>query len=266
MVGWVTAEILASGAATAVLVGEAGADEADLHRRWNPGVDVLVDQNRVSGARRARSAGCRVVVVDDGFHHTELARDLDLVLISADDPFPAPVLPRGPYRETASALGRAGAIIVTRRAAPVEHALEVAAATERAWPKTSIGVVSLEPGALVRLDGTPPRAAPSGDVLAVCGVARPDAFAAAVRKRVRGDVELLAFADHHAYDGVDAERIRRRARGRPVVTTEKDAVKLERWRAELGETYVLHDRLRWERGESALRALLRDAVDESEAT
>jgi tetraacyldisaccharide 4'-kinase len=266
MVGWVTAELLASGSATSVLVGEAGADEAELHRRWNPGVDVLVDRNRVSGARRARSAGCRVVVLDDGFHHAVLARDLDLVLISADDPYPAPVLPRGPYREPASALVRAGAIIVTRRTAPAEHAREVAAAIEREWPSTLAGVVSLEPGALARLDGTTLAAAPAGDVLAVCGVARPDAFAAAVREAVRGDIELVAFADHHAYDGADAERIRRRARGRPVVTTEKDAVKLERWHTELGETFVLHDHLRWERGESALRALLRDAVGESEAT
>jgi tetraacyldisaccharide 4'-kinase len=266
IVRWVTSELLARGAATAVLVGEAGADEAELHRRWNPGVDVLVDRDRVRSARRAREAGCQAAVIDDGFHHEALARDLDLVLISADDPFPAPVLPRGPYREPASALGRAGAVVVTRRAAPVERAQDIAAAIEREWPRSVVGVVSLEPGALTRLDETTPARSRAGDVLAVCGVARPDAFAAAVREVVRGDVELMAFADHHVYDGADAERIRRRARGRPVVTTEKDAVKLERWRAALGETLVLQDRLRWERGESALRELLDDAVAASEAT
>jgi len=265
MVRWVTSELLASGAATAVLVGGTGADEAELHRRWNPGVDVLVDRDRVSSARRARAAGCRVVVIDDGFHHVALARDLDLVLISADDPFPAPVLPRGPYREPASALGRAGAIVVTRRAAPAERAQDVAAFIEREWPRSVTGVVSLAPGALARLDGTP-ATAPAGDVLAVCGVARPDAFAAAVRDAVQRDVDLLAFEDHHAYDAEDVERIRRRAHGRAVVTTEKDAVKLEGWCGELGETFVLHDRLRWDRGESALRALLRANVDGSEAT
>jgi len=265
IVRWVTSDLLASGAETAILVGEAAADEAQLHRRWNPGVDVLVDRDRVSSARRARAAGCRVVVIDDGFHHAALARDLDLVLISADDPFPAPVLPRGPYREPASALGRAGAIVVTRRAAPAERALDIAAFIEREWPRSVLGVVSLEPGTLARLDGATPAPASNDAVLAVCGVARPDAFAAAVREVVGGDVELLAFADHHAYDGADAERIRRRAHGRPVVTTEKDAVKLERWHARLGATFVLHDRLRWERGESALRALLRYAAGEGEA-
>jgi tetraacyldisaccharide 4'-kinase len=260
VVRWVTSELLARGAATAVLVGEAGADEAELHRRWNPGVDVLVDRDRVSSARRARDGGCRVVVLDDGFHHVALARDLDLVLISADDPFPAPVLPRGPYREPASALGRAGAVVVTRRAAPADRARDMAAYIESEWPGTVVGVVSLEAGAFTRLDGTTPAPPPAGDVMAVCGIARPDAFAATVRDVVGGDVELMGFADHRAYDVADAERIRRRARGRPVVITEKDAVKLEHWGAKLGETFVLHDRLCWDRGESTLRELVVDAI------
>jgi tetraacyldisaccharide 4'-kinase len=266
LVRWVTSALLARGAAPAVLVGEAGADEAELHRRWNPGVEVLVDRDRVSSARRARAAGCSVAVIDDGFHYAPLARDLDLVLISADDPFPAPVLPRGPYREPASALGRAAAVVVTRRAAPAERAEAVAAVIGREWPRHVIGIVALEAGAFIRLDGITPAPAPAGDVLAVAGVARPDAFAASLRGVVKGDVELMAFGDHHPYDQADAERIRRRANGRAVVTTEKDAVKLGRWREELGETFVLQDQLRWERGESALRTLLLAAVVEKEGT
>jgi tetraacyldisaccharide 4'-kinase len=264
MVGWVSAELLTSRVATAVLVGQAGADEAALHRRWNPGADVLVDRDRSSSARRARAAGCQVVVIDDGFHYAALARDLDIVLISADDPYPAPVLPRGPFRETASALGRAGAVVVTRRAAPARRAYAVAASIEREWPGRVAGVVSLEAGGFWRLDGEAPVPAPAGDVLAVCGIARPDAFAAAVREAVRGDVELLAFADHHAYDRADAERIRRRAGGRAIVMTEKDAVKLERWGEDLGEGLVLRDRLRWERGERGMRARLQDVVSGAE--
>jgi tetraacyldisaccharide 4'-kinase len=205
-------------------------------------------------------------VIDDGFHHVGLARDLDLVLISADDPFPAPVLPRGPYREPASALGRAGAVVVTRRAAPAERARGLAAWIEGQSPGSVIGVVSLEPGAFTRLDGTTPAPSPTGNVMAVCGIARPDAFAATVREVVGADVELMSFADHHAYDVADAKRIRRRARGRPVITTEKDAVKLCRWAVELGETFVLHDRLRWDRGEGALRELVVGAIAVAERT
>jgi tetraacyldisaccharide 4'-kinase len=261
---WAVAELEASGTAACVLVGRAGADEADLHRRWNPRVPVLVDRDRVASAERARADGAEVAVLDDGFQHTALARDLDIVLVSADDPFPGALLPRGPYREPASALRRASAVVVTGRSAPSERMHDVAALVERYRPGLAPGIAALDPGALSRLDGSP-AAPPRGDVLAVCAVARPAAFARAVGQVVEGAVELASFADHHPYDRSDVERIRRRARGRAIVTTEKDAVKLEPWRADLGDAVVLHDRFRWERGESEIRERLLAAVGRARA-
>jgi tetraacyldisaccharide 4'-kinase len=174
------------------------------------------------------------------------------------------VLPRGPYREAASALGRAGVIVVTRRLASAQRADALAERLDREWPGVVTGVAHVGPGEFTRLDGT--AATPSAaDVLAACGIARPESFAEAVRQATHGDVELAAFADHHAYGADDVERIRRRARGRPIVITEKDAVKLERWADVLGETLVLRDRLRWERGEGALRTRLLAAVRDAEA-
>ena len=272
LVRWVAAELEAGGAAPCVLVGRAAADEAELHRRWSPTVPVLVDRDRTASAARARAAGHRAAVLDDGFHHTSLARDLDLVLISADDPFPGAVLPRGPYREPTSALGRAGMVVITRRSATAERAAAVAARIQGHWPGLVAGVLALEPGALTRLDGSPASTFPSGrfasrspsrDVLAVAGVARPDAFARAAEQVVSGAVELLAFADHRAYRAADVERIRRKARGRTVVTTEKDAVKLERWRERLGDVVVLRDRLLWESGEEVVRTRLRTLAREA---
>jgi tetraacyldisaccharide 4'-kinase len=256
LVRWVAKELEAGGAAPCVLVGSAAADEAELHRRWNPGVPVLVDRDRAASAARARAAGHRTAVLDDGFHHTTLARELDIALISADDPFPGAVLPSGPYREPTRALARAGMVVVTRRSASAERAAAVASLVERGWPGLLAGVLAIQPGALARLDGSP-APAPSGTVLAVVGVARPHAFARAAEQVTDRPVELLAFADHHAYAAREVERIRRRSRGRTVVTTEKDAVKLERWASTLGEVVVLHDRLQWERGEDVMRARLR---------
>jgi tetraacyldisaccharide 4'-kinase len=264
VVRWIAGELLGSGASTCVLVGGAGSDEAELHRRWNPEAGVLVDRERTSVALRARDAGYGVAVLDDGFQHTALARDLDVVLLSADDPYPGHVLPRGPYREEASALGRAGVIVVTRRLASAEGAHALAERLGHEWPDAVTGVAHVAPGGLTRLDGTA-ATPPAGDVLAVCGIARPESFAEAVRQATRGDVELAAFADHHAYGTDDVERMRRRARGRAIVITEKDAVKLERWAEVLGDTLVLHDRLRWERGEGALRTRLLAAVGDAEA-
>ncbi len=264
LAGWIAGELDAAGVPTCVLVGGAGEDEALLHRRWNPRVPVIVGSDRVAGAESARTSGARVVVLDDGFQHVRLARDLNLVLLSVDDPFPGAVLPRGPYREAPCALGRADGVLLTRRAASAEQARELAALLEREWPGLVRGGVHLADGLWTRLDGTTgePR---RGDVLAVCGVARPDAFAASVRRRVDGAVELVAFADHHGYTRDEAATLRRRAGVRPIVLTEKDAVKLVklvRMADVLGEAFVLRDRLAWDWGEESVRTWVRSVAGE----
>jgi tetraacyldisaccharide 4'-kinase len=250
---WIARTVHSAGAPTCVLVGGAGADEGELHRRKNPAVPVWVDRDRVASAARARDAGARVAVVDDGFQHVRLARDLDVVLLSADDPFPGPTLPAGPYRESADALERADGVLVTRRSASADRAREVAGRVDRACPGLVWGAVHLADGAWARLDGTA-AAPPPGDVLGVCGVARPDAFLAALRGRVAGNVGLVVFRDHHEYDEADVRGLRAEARGRPLVLTEKDAVKLAALGHLLGEAYVLADELRWDWGEEAVRA------------
>ena len=108
----------------ALLLSGYGTDEVLLHRSWNPSVPVLADPDRVAGARRAVRDGASTVVVDDGFQHRRLARDLDIVLLSVEDPFPGGVLPVGPYREPAESLARAHAIVLTRRGASIEAARE----------------------------------------------------------------------------------------------------------------------------------------------
>lgn len=261
LAGWIAGALDATGVPACVLVSGAGEDEALLHHRWNPRVRVISGSDRVAGAERARTAGARVVILDDGFQHVRLARDLNLVLLSADDPFPGAVLPRGPYREAPRALGRADGVLVTRRTASAERARELATLLELRWPGLVRAGVHLADGAWTRLDGTPGKPGP-GDVLAVCGVARPDAFATAVRLRVEGTVELVAFADHHAYTREEVEALRRRAGGRPIIVTEKDAVKLARMADLRGEAFVLGDRLAWDWGEESMRAWVRSAAGE----
>ena len=252
---WVAEVLRAAGAPTSLLVSDHGEDEALLHRGWNPDVPVIADRDRVAGALRARADGARVVVLDDGFQHRRLARDLDLVLLAVEDRFPGPVLPRGPYREAPHALSRTDAVLVTRRSATAEEARALAAVVEQRFPGVVKGGVHLAPGAWVGLDGRI-GSPPVGDVLAVCAVARPRDFRSTVEARVGGMVELVAFADHHEYSRADAQRLRERAGARPIVVTEKDAVKLHAYRHVVGEAYVLTQKLRWDWGEENVYALL----------
>ena len=266
---WVASHLVRAGVPTSVVTGAHGADEALLHRRWRPEIPVVSSRDRVGAAATAQAEGARAVVLDDGFQHLGLARDLDIVLLSADDPFPAPVLPRGPYREPSAALERADAVVVTRRAAKEGAARALASAARRYAPEALSAGVWLAPSRLRRLEDWAAAPASGGpddtlgtpglgraSVLAVCGVARPDAFAAAVEGLVGAPVELLSFADHHAYTRSDVARVRARAGGRPTVVTAKDAVKLTPWLEELGDAHVLEEELRWAWGEEALAALL----------
>jgi tetraacyldisaccharide 4'-kinase len=263
---WVVGRLLEAGIPAAVVTGASGRDEALLHERWSPGAPVLVGRDRLAAAAAARARGARAVVLDDGFQHLRIARDLDVVLLSAEDPFPGRVLPLGPYREAPEALGRADVLVVTRRRASRGEAEGVAERAARFAPGAATAGAWLAPGGLCELGvwaggnetghGRAAPAGPHGPLLAVCAIGRPDAFADAVRSFAAGSVELLAFPDHHAYGRSDLARIRRCAAGRPVIMTEKDAVKLASRAGTLGDAWVLTEELRWSWGEADVRERL----------
>src|SRR5688572_26333331 len=124
---WLTERLLERGQRPAILHRGYGSDEPALHRLWHPEVPVFVGSDRVESVKQAERAGATVVVLDDGFQHLRLARDLDIVLISADNwHLPKRLLPAGNWREPISVLQQANAIVVTRKAASRKAAGAVA--------------------------------------------------------------------------------------------------------------------------------------------
>lgn len=257
---WVAKRLLLLGARPAVLHGGYGEDEPELHRRWHADVPVHVGRDRSATAATAVAEGATVLVLDDGFQHRRLARDLDLVLVPAEDWTPSPrLLPRGPWREPPSALARADAIAVTRKTADADRARTVAGQVEAFAPDADVFRLALRPDGWRRPGAGRASSPPPGRAIAVAGIARPEAFVANARQAGATVDELLRFPDHHAYTARDAERIRRRAGGRPVVTTEKDALKLERLRTEL-DLWVLGQAVAVEAGRDALEGRLEALV------
>lgn len=259
LASWLARRLDREGRRPAVLVGGHAHDEALLHEARVAPVPVIEDRDRVQAAREALQAGAAVAVLDDGFQHRGLARDLDIVLLAAEDPFPAPVLPAGPYREHVGAIGRADFVVVTRRAATAARSREIAARVEARHPEIVVGGVELAPGGWQLLDG---RCAdtPGADVLAVCAIGRPRAFAATLERVVGRPAEMVAFEDHHVYTPADIIRLKRTAGDRAIVTTEKDAVKLRAHSGTIGEVYVLTEVVRWDWGEEAFLARVRRAA------
>ena len=258
---WIARYLSAQGVPTAIVARGYGRDELSLHRRWNPDVPVEADSDRVLAALRAREAGAVVAVLDDGFQHRRLARDLDLVLLAAEDRFPGRLLPTGPYREPASSLARADAILVTRRTASAERADAVLQKARDFVPARPVGIVRLEPDGWQDLRGEQADA-PRGQALAVAAVARPHQFRENVAATLGSDVGLLAFPDHHEYSDGDVRRIVSEARGRAIVITEKDAVKLESRARDLPGVRVLTQRVVWESGREEIEMTIGRAVGE----
>ncbi len=225
-----------------------GQDELLLHRRWNPEVPVLEAPRRLEGVRSAAQAGANICVVDDGFQHRRLARDMDVVLLSPDDPFPPRLLPRGPYREPLGSLRRAHLIVVTAHGeARVAAAMELARKLGRREDFPPAIAFPLLPGPWRTLAGES-HEEPGGPALVVSSVARPEGVVRLAREAGIEVARALSFPDHHRYDDSDLKEIRRAAGGLPVVTTEKDAVKLATFEASLPSTHVLTLRPKLGRG------------------
>ena len=215
---------------------EAGArnDEAlELEERL-PDVPHLQNPNRVEAARVAiEEFECQAIVLDDGFQHRRLARDLDLVLIDALEPFGfGHVFPRGTLREPLAGLRRAHAVALSRAdlVEPAERA-RLKEAAKRYAPNAVWLEVSHAPKRLASASGeTRSLDELAGQrVAAFCGIGNPTGF----RRTLEGCGATIAgfreFPDHHAYDRADIEALAEwaeRLDATWLVCTAKDLVKL----------------------------------------
>lgn len=226
---WLAGRLADAGASPAIVLRGYGDDEPLVHARLRSDVRVVVDADRVRGARTAKANGADVVVLDDAFQHRRARRMFDLVLVAAEHgDVPARVLPAGPYREPIDALRRASAIVVTRKSADDALTERTLATIAKVAPDVPRVVAALKLDVLHRWDGgEAPLVTLSGErVVAVAAVGNPRAFFTQL-DRTGATVLPLAYADHHAFSAADVESIVRRADGAArVVCTLKDAVKL----------------------------------------
>ena len=211
------------------LVGpELGGDEPVLLARRLPRLAVVVDSSRSSAGEFAeRELRPDVFLLDDGFQHLRLARDRDVVLIAADDPFGGGALPPGGLlREPAEALADATDIVVLGdRAVEIPPELAGLAPNARITTARRRLLGPFTPSGETR----PALAFGSMRLLAVSGIARPERFRTALRRAGLPVFATLSFPDHHRYspdDVADISRVLDEERCDGVLTTGKDGVKL----------------------------------------
>lgn len=244
LVAWLARRCLAAGRRPTIVSRGYGAapgrtsDEAAELALVVPGVPHVADRDRVAAAAAATAGGAEAIVLDDGFQHRRLARDLDIVTIDCTDPFGCGRLfPRGLLREPAAGLRRAGALILTRcdHVHPGRRSEILAAASDHCRGRMPAVVAETVHGP-VRLRTSAGAEIPLGmlrgrRVAAFCGIGNPGAF----RRTLDGlGAEVVAFhpfADHRVYEHADAENLgaaAAAARADFVVATLKDLVKLPR--------------------------------------
>lgn len=214
-------------------------DESELlQERLGDTVTIGLGANRFVKGTELEPKGVEWFVLDDGLQHLQLARDLDIVLIDATNPFGGGhLLPAGRLREPISALRRASIVVITRsdRAPAVESVVRRYSAAPIHYAQTKLERIAMvvDPGAQFTVD---PK---SVDWLArtffvFCGIGNPKAFLSDLSRWEISVAGCKAFRDHHVYSQQEMNEIERRAReagADALLCTQKDVFNLKRVRA-----------------------------------
>jgi len=236
MVAWVVRLLKGAGRKPAILTRgykavEGRSDEAELLADL-ASVPVVVNADRAAGAKQAVAGGADALVMDDGFQHMRLRRDLDIVLIDATDPFGGGLLPAGLRREPLSALRDAGAVVITRSNEIAKERLEkLKTRVSRLAPAATVHAAVHKPVAVID-EGGGRRSASALDgrgVLAFCGIGNAGSFFATLERLGARLAGRRALGDHVHYTARIIESLARAAedaRAELLVTTQKDFVKL----------------------------------------
>jgi len=223
---------------------EAGDEPSQLAHKY-PELIVVVDEQRVRGARKAIELGATMILLDDGFQHRYLQRDLDIVIISAEEILKGDLLlPSGNRREPLSSLERADLIAITRCSDLKEYKHVYTMGRERKSLPTETPTIGLTTklkvfkhilsNKIVKIEKFTNK-----KVVAFSGVGNPKSFEDLMLEMNIKVVKHIAFSDHHWYRDDDIQtiiRARKETNADYIITTEKDAVRLREKFVELLKT------------------------------
>jgi tetraacyldisaccharide 4'-kinase len=208
-------------------------DEPALLAKSCEGTSVVINPNRLAGAQKAVSVHrAQAIVMDDGFQHRKLWRDLDIVVVDATCPFGyGRVLPAGLLREPESGLARASAVVMTRADQVSEEELRTIELRIRRFAATipiaktahTLSHAVSYPNHVIPLEGLR-----NHKVYAFCGIGNPEAFFDSLKRNNIPLCGTRTLDDHHAYAPADLEQIFADAAAcgaTAILCTQKDWIK-----------------------------------------
>lgn len=210
-------------------------DEPLMLARTLPDVPVIIDKNRYEAGVWAKQIfDPDIMILDDGYQHLAAARDLNILLLDATDPFGEfEMVPFGRLREPLYALNRADVVIITRADRPFDQGQTLAILKQICGDQVPVlyfysSIVSFRHLATNELYDA--NQFIGWNVAVMCGIGNPQAFSEDLMKSGLNIVAENFFSDHHAFTQEDLEKVVQTARNagaNAIMTTEKDAVRLE---------------------------------------
>jgi len=232
---------------TSVLIRGYGWDEQAMLKKDLPETPVIVGEDRVRSSHRAvKLYGSDTAILDDGFQYWELVRDLNIVLVDSRNPFGNGFLfPRGILRESKASLQRADVVAFTK----VNKRLFDLAGLEKEIrdinPHVSFIEAIHKSTSFVEFKTLKSQGlglVANKRLVLISSIGDPEYFFLTAKDLGAEIVDHVIFDDHHDYRQSDVDDILRRCAGLDfdyIVTTEKDAVKLERMRFSFGKYHLL---------------------------
>jgi tetraacyldisaccharide 4'-kinase len=258
--------VVADGASIRLDADEGG-DEPFLLARRLPGVPVIVGPNRyASGLHAVERFGVDALVIDDGFQHRTLVKDLEIVMVRARAPWGnGRLFPSGPLREPLTALARAHLVVVTGSGG-ADDAADVVGAMRVYAPDVPIVAarhVPTECWQAATMAYLGPDALRGLKLFGFAGIGYPDGFRRTLADAGALEAGFTRFADHHRYTRDDLGMLERRAAAASavgLVTTEKDWSRLRALPPPAVPLYVLAVRLALISGASDWQAAFARAI------
>jgi len=214
-------------------VDEAG-DEAYLMAGKLKGIPVVKGRRRYEAGLFALGNlehKPSLMILDDGFQHIALERDIDVVLIDGTDPFGNEKLfPEGTMREPLTAMRRADFAIITKSDTETEDALTyITDKIKTINPELPVYLSSHRPSGLMNMSGDAKNLSymENRKVYAFAGIANTEHFKSTIKTCGAEITGFHKYRDHHVYSVKDIEKLKKDAAGLDIITTEKDLVKLK---------------------------------------
>jgi len=218
---------------------DSGGDEPLLLAEQMRNVIVIADEDRVRGAKKAiEEFGATVIVLDDGFQHRYIKRTKDIVLIDSNQsPFDTPLLPAGYRRELLSSFKRADAVMVTKS--------DGVAGAKTALNHKQLTLIenkfssSFQPSGIRHVFGGVKQSLEmlkGHNAIVLSGIARPESFQKSLEQCDVSVKKYFNFPDHHVFTHDDVLKVVKsftEHKADFIITTEKDAVRLKKFEAEL---------------------------------